>query len=493
MSTEQAVRPPAVAGSFYPAEPAALRTLVDDQLAAADERAAARGPAWPEAVTTGDHLGAVIVPHAGLVYSGPVAAAAYALLRRQPRQPRTVVLIGPAHRERVRSMAVSGADRFRTPLGDVPAARALREMVAGDPDVAVDDGPHRHEHALEVQLPFLQRVLRDSSWQALALVVGGASPEATARVLRAVWDPPDTLVVVSTDLSHYLPRPEAVRRDRATLAAAVALESDDLTGADACGVRPLRATLELCRQRVLQPVLLEQATSADTGGPPDRVVGYASLAVTTAPPTPAPFDAAAAAAVLDAVAARLHRRLGVPYEHRHDTTAHPRLAQPAATFVTLRHADGSLAGCVGTIPPPDDAVGDTERRRRRGRRADPSPASLIDNALHNAEAAAFSDPRLPALTAGDLRGLRISVSVVGSLQPLRPVRSPEELAEQLVPPLDGVWLSSGRARGTFLPAVWDQFDRPITFCRALWDKAGLASTPDGFVDAWRYRTTSVEP
>jgi len=257
------VRAPGVAGAFYPADPRTLSAAVDALLANADP---------------GDALApkAIVAPHAGYVYSGPVAASAYAYVAARRELVTRVVLLGPAHRVALDGIAVPSVDAMRTPLGDVPIDRELRAAIAALPGVYVDDTPHRGEHSLEVHLPFLQRVL--SSWTVLPLVVGHARDDDVATVLNTVWGGDETLVVVSTDLSHYEPHESATRHDRATADAILAGRADAIRPSDACGVHPVRGLLAAAASHGLRPQLLDLRTSAETAGSPDRVVGYGAFA-----------------------------------------------------------------------------------------------------------------------------------------------------------------------------------------------------------------------
>ena len=256
------IRPAAVAGLFYPAHPAALTALVDRLVAAAS-------PAGPPPR-------ALIVPHAGYDYSGPVAGAAYARIAARRGGVARVVVMGPAHRVSLRGAAVSGADAFATPLGPVALDDDLRRraLAAG---VAVHDAAHADEHAIEVQLPFVQRVL--GAVRVLPLVVGDSTTAEVAAVLDALWDAPETLVVVSSDLSHYLDHTTATTRDRRTAAAIVACMPERVSDDDACGAGPIRGLISLARRRGLEVRLLDLRTSADTAGDPDRVVGYGAFTV----------------------------------------------------------------------------------------------------------------------------------------------------------------------------------------------------------------------
>ena len=264
------VRPAAVSGRFYPADPAELARSVDVMLAGAGARTATGAGAEPPK--------AIVAPHAGYVYSGPVAATAYAQLATARDLVTRVVLLGPAHRTPVACAAVPSVDAFHTPLGPVQIDAGAREVVAAMPGVVVDDEPHASEHSLEVHLPFLQRTL--SSFRILPIAVGRADPDVVANVLEALWGGPETLVVVSTDLSHYEQHDAAARHDRETARAILTGTVDTLDGYDACGVSSLRGLVAVAGRRRLRPRLLDLRTSGDTAGRRDSVVGYGAFAFT---------------------------------------------------------------------------------------------------------------------------------------------------------------------------------------------------------------------
>jgi AmmeMemoRadiSam system protein B len=257
-------REPAVAGAFYPSDPQELRAAVERLL----DRAAVR---------TGPPPRALVVPHAGYLYSGPVAASAYARLRPHAARYRRVVLLGPAHRWPLRGLALPDADAFETPLGPVPIDRAALARL-DNPAVAVSAEAHRFEHSLEVQLPFLQVVL--ARFALLPLLVGSDAGAAAAAVLDGFLDAPDTLVVVSSDLSHYLAFDEARRRDAASCRAIEALDATALGPDDACGAAPLRGLLLAAARHGLAAETLDLRNSGDTSGDRYRVVGYGAWSFT---------------------------------------------------------------------------------------------------------------------------------------------------------------------------------------------------------------------
>ncbi len=257
-----AIRSPAVAGSFYPADPGTLRSLVERLLAEAPPPAAPRAPK------------ALIVPHAGYVYSGPVAASAFRQLEGATAAIRRIVLLGPSHRVPLRGLGLPAADFFETPLGRVAVDETLASEVAALPHVAETAAAHAWEHSLEVELPFLQVLLGE--FTLLPLVVGDASPEEVAAALERAWGGEETRVVISSDLSHYLPYEAASRVDRETARAIL-----DLAGPipydHACGAEPINGLLVVARRRRMRPTLLDLRNSGDTAGDRASVVGYAAF------------------------------------------------------------------------------------------------------------------------------------------------------------------------------------------------------------------------
>jgi AmmeMemoRadiSam system protein B len=259
------VRPPAVAGSFYPARAAQLQQAVEALLARA------RSAAWPDA----SQPKALIVPHAGYVYSGPTAAQAYQLLAPHRATITRVVLLGPVHHVPVRGLALPTAQAFATPLGEVPIDAAAVRSLADLPQVVYGDAAHAQEHALEVQLPFLQTAL--DHFTLLPLAVGAASPEQVAQVLDRIWGGAETLLVISSDLSHGLPYQQAQVQDQATVETMLH-PSVFLNHQQACGATPVNGLLLAASAHGLQAHLLELCNSGDTAGDRSQVVGYAALA-----------------------------------------------------------------------------------------------------------------------------------------------------------------------------------------------------------------------
>ena len=261
-----AVRPAAVAGMLYPADRAALLSQVNSCLRCPDQRKPSVQPKL------------LIVPHAGYVYSGPIAGRAYARLAGCATQIRRVVLLGPAHRGGVRGLAVPTVDAFDTPLGRVPIDGAARDALAGLDQVVRDDRAHALEHSLEVQLPFLQAMLGDT-FKLLPLAVGEVDAAKVAQVLERLWGGDETLIVVSTDLSHHLPYAGACSTDRMTASRMLDLATD-FDPFEACGAHALNGVMIAARHHGMCAELIDLRNSGDTAGKRHRVVGYAALALT---------------------------------------------------------------------------------------------------------------------------------------------------------------------------------------------------------------------
>ncbi|MFQ5515461.1 MAG: AmmeMemoRadiSam system protein B [Myxococcota bacterium] len=258
------LRRPAVAGSFYPANPKELASTVDFLLEAARAEAAGLSPK------------ALIAPHAGYVYSGPVAASAYAELWKARHGIERVVLLGPSHRVPLEGLAASQAEAFLTPLGPVPLDPEARQIALALPQVQPLEVAHEREHSLEVHLPFLQRMLE--RFRVIPLVVGVADPEVVCEVLEALWGDRETRIVVSSDLSHYLDYETARGWDQETSRAIERLDPAGIHPAGACGCYPVRGLLLAAQHHGLRARTLDLRSSGDTAGPRSEVVGYGAYA-----------------------------------------------------------------------------------------------------------------------------------------------------------------------------------------------------------------------
>lgn len=477
------VRPPAVAGSFYPGQVQALQEQVRAFLQAAQASsnaalAAAKtgsDPNWPKAL---------IVPHAGYIYSGATAAQAFALLAAGRGQIRRVVLLGPVHRVAVRGLALPGVDAFGTPLGLVPVDQESAQALMRLPQVLTSPAAHAREHSLEVQLPLLQSVL--GTFSLVPLAVGDASAEEVAQVLELLWGGPETVIVISSDLSHYLPYEAACEADRQTVLAILSSRAD-LNHRQACGATPVNGMTLAAKRHGFKPRLLAQCNSGDTAGDRQRVVGYASLAYEPAKTglsvaqaiqgASAKGGSAGSDAVLPGQADTAHHlgisvdqalpadagRLLLPIGRCALGRALGRAPQPAApedapwlhvsgaSFVTLT-LHGRLRGCVGSLV---------------------AHRTLLEDVKANAVAAALRDPRFQPLDQAEFEVVGMEVSVLSVPQAM-PVLDEADALAKLRPGIDGVIFMLGSKRSTFLPQVWAQLPTPVDFLAQLKRKAGLA-------------------
>jgi AmmeMemoRadiSam system protein B/AmmeMemoRadiSam system protein A len=425
----QTVRSPAVAGMFYPAEPSKLAAEVDQMLAEA-------------AGTHHDAIApkALIAPHAGYVYSGLVAASAYSRLARARKLIRRVILLGPVHRVPVRGLALPGVSAFATPLGSIDLDQEAIAAVRSLPFVVESPAAHELEHSLEVHLPFLQRLLDD--FKLVPLAVGDATREQVAQVLDLLWGGDETLIVVSSDLSHYLPYDAAREIDHETARMILDLRSD-IDHRHACGGTPVNGLMLAAHRRRMKVQLVDLRNSGDTAGGRDRVVGYGSFVLSPADR----FNGNAGSTLIELAKASIGAHFG---EQVAVADQAPWLRQQAATFVTLTRRD-QLRGCIGSL----------EARR-----------PLAEDVRENAQAAAFRDPRFKPLTAEEWVDTYVEVSLLSAMQPIS-VTSEAELFRVLRPGVDGLVLEYGHHRSTFLPQVWEQIPDPAQFLVSLRRKAGL--------------------
>ena len=396
----------------------------------------------------------IVAPHAGYIYSGSVAAQVYARLNNRHSDISRVLLLGPSHRVGFEGIATSSAHFYSTPLGQVALDRAGIEVAESLEAVSCLDEAHLQEHSLEVHLPFLQRCL--SQFTLIPLVVGQADPGQVAAVIDKLWGGPETLIVVSSDLSHYLPYDQARSKDADTVAL-IEQRKPVLTGDQACGCKPLNGLLQLLRTRDLAISTIQTKNSGDTAGPPERVVGYGCWVVeegkhvADSSTQPEPLPLARRQQLLHiARSVILHGFQGGGDFNIQLNQLHPALREERGSFVTLKMND-RLRGCIGTLV---------------------AAKPLVLDVAHNAGAAAFKDHRFKPLTLPEYPMLDIHISVLSPALPLA-VDSREDLISKLRPGVDGLILEDGQHRSTYLPSVWQQMPEPETFVSELRAKAGL--------------------
>jgi AmmeMemoRadiSam system protein B/AmmeMemoRadiSam system protein A len=416
---------------------------------------------------------ALIVPHAGYIYSGAIAATAYATLNQIASHVRRVVLLGPTHRVAVRGLALPDADAFATPLGIVQVDLAAAHAIAHLQQVTISAQSHAQEHSLEVQLPFLQTVLPD--FKLLPLAVGMTSAEEVAEVLEILWGGDETLIVISSDLSHFLPYSTAQQVDNETVQSILKLHQP-IAHDRACGGTPISGLIVAARQHHLTPHLLDLRNSGDTAGSHDKVVGYTAIAFTQDKNNTVKADDEHGPILLKLARSAITEKFGSPEKDmpKQNILQADWLQQPGATFVTLT-LHGQLRGCIGSL----------EAHRLLG-----------EDVRNNAVAAAFHDPRFAPLIAEEFIEVVVEVSLLTPAQPMH-FRDELDALTQLRPNVDGVVFEYDGYRSTFLPQVWDQLPQPRQFMAHLKRKAGL---PDDFwaegvklsrytVEKWSEKTT----
>jgi AmmeMemoRadiSam system protein B/AmmeMemoRadiSam system protein A len=432
---------------FYPGNPVELRHMLSEMLDSVDDT---------EPVPK-----AIIAPHAGYIYSGTVAATAYARLKPAHDKIKRVILMGPTHRVAVRGLATVSVDGFDTPLGSIPLDRPAIEKALELPQVGLSDVAHAQEHSLEVHLPFLQTCLDD--FKLVPFAVGEATAQEVAEVLELLWGGPETLIVISSDLSHFLDYDSATSKDHKTSKAIEELRYEDLAYDDACGRNPVKGLLFLARKHHYSVQNIDLRNSGDTAGPRDSVVGYGSYVLSETHDKPVKEDEPIAGtrytpdegqALIGIAKSAIEHALKTgkaPTLNLNDFDPH--LRENRASFVTLNR-NGQLRGCIGSLQ---------------------AYQPLVNDVAHNAVAAAFKDPRFPPLSEQEKDDLDIHVSILSLPEPVS-FTSEEDLIRQIRPGIDGLILEDRGHRGTFLPSVWDSLPEADQFWRELKRKAGLPYT-----------------
>ncbi len=459
------VREASAAGIFYPAESGMLRRQIDDLLAKAVKTERMPG------------LHAIVCPHAGYVYSGVVAAASY--LQCEGRGYSTVIILAPSHTAYLQTASVTDADVFRTPLGDAVVSKRARLLARLPPfeleprcDVRrppwwedvhraafapSDDRADTWEHADEVQVPFIQRVMPGA--EIIPVIMGDVDPVAAAKALAQVIDD-KTLIVVSTDLSHYRSYADARRLDHSCVEAICRLDPSGIAPDSACGRIPVLTLIELAKQRGWHAQLLDYRNSGDTAGGKGRVVGYAAIAFGEGSGERAGVARHSAQERRELLAIA-RRALGEAASTGKSIEVDPATIPPAlrekkGCFVTLTEG-GRLRGCIGHII---------------------AQEPLYQAVADNARSAAIRDPRFGAVTASEVKDIEIEVSVLTTPVALE-FSGPDELLAKLNAGRDGVVLQIGRRTATYLPQVWEQLRDKVAFLNSLAEKAGCGA------DEWR--------
>jgi MEMO1 family protein len=456
-------RLPAVAGLFYPADSRDLARQLDVLLDKAPAHYVPR-------------LKALVCPHAGYEYSGATAAVAYKTLMGRPIE--TVVILAPSHYALFDGASIPDAGSYRTPLGSVPISEKARSLMlvppfVSEPKCAVDrpswwrqasrpapdpgaDTPETWEHSAEVQVPFLQRVLKE--FKVLPVVLGRADPQKIAAALSQQIDE-QTIIVASSDLSHYHPYAAARTLDSRCVKAICDVDIEQMKDQEACGKTPILSLLHLAKLKGWKAQLLDYRNSGDVSATKDRVVGYAGIAFYA--PEQEQYGASERKQLLELARKAVLSAAGDGIMPGFTNTL-PLFSEKRACFVTLTKA-GSLRGCIGSLLP---------------------QSPLYQAVIDNARGAALRDPRFPPVQRTEVDQIRIEISVLTEPKPLS-FASTEELLGKLQQYEDGVLLQIGPRMATFLPQVWAQIPEKVQFLEHLAQKAGCAP------DAWRGKDVSV--
>jgi AmmeMemoRadiSam system protein B/AmmeMemoRadiSam system protein A len=464
------IRTAHVAGSFYPDDPEILTQTIKKHLHDADEtRTKSANTPAPKAL---------IAPHAGYVYSGLTAAHAYTHLLPLRHKIKRVVILGPCHRVPVGGLALSGADYFETPLGRIAIDQELTQRISKMPQVFTFAETHLEEHSLEVHLPFLQTVLSD--FTILPIVVGQASVREVADVLDLVWGGDETLIIISTDLSHYLDYKSCQGLDEKTSTAIEEMNINAIGNSQACGRVPLKGLLDLAMARGMDIQRLDVRNSGDTAGPKDRVVGYGSWMLSGGVPLSA-HDIFArqtrglierhGKTLLQIAAASIKRGVKQRENITLDLESFPQnLKKDGACFVTIETKDGHLRGCIGSLAPHQPLVSDISQ---------------------NAFKAAFNDPRFKPVSLNELRDLSLHISILSPAFAMK-FKDEADLLNQLRKGKDGLIIQDQGKRALFLPSVWEKISDKRQFLAHLKLKAGLAQNHwSSSFNAWRFITEGI--
>ncbi|MGB5156852.1 AmmeMemoRadiSam system protein B [Desulfobacterium sp. N47] len=447
------MREPSYAGSFYPSAKYELEKTINDLTYQAKKTAFT--------VPSGKTLKALILPHAGYIYSG--LTASHASLVFSENQFSKVIIMGPDHRVGFNNCVLSDADAYETPLGyvrihkDAAKLRSEKELFRSLPVSDIN------EHSIEVVLPFLQTYLKN--FEIIPVVIGSADYHAIAEAIDPLLDN-KTLLVASSDLSHYLKYRQAVEKDNETINMIVNLENNKLSKLDnsACGKIPILAIMDLAGKYGWKPVLVHYSNSGETAGERSRVVGYAVIAFYGEPimeneSISNGLNKKQGQTLIKLARKTIADKLGIKNNPENDLTAISKdknFKRLSGTFVTLK-IHGQLRGCIGNL---DNTETITEGIRR------------------NAINAAFNDYRFSPLTAKEFENVEIEISILSEPKPLK-YKDSDDLVKKLRPNVDGVIIRKGFASATFLPQVWEQLSRPEDFLSHLCIKAGLSS------DTWK--------
>jgi len=463
-------RNPAVAGIFYSEDKTRLDSEVEHYLS-------------KNGTLTEYQPRILIVPHAGYIYSAPTAAQAYSRLQKYAGKIKNVILLGPSHFVGFRGAALSAADYFTTPLGAVPVNKEMVSVLAACPEFEINEAAHKKEHSLEVQLPFLQKVLE--KFKIIPVVYGEVKPQTLAAALEPLLAKPDTLLVVSADLSHYNDYETAKELDGKT-AKLVAGRQAEIEDHMSCGAAGINTALVLAKNMSLRPEMLDLSNSGDTAGGKDSVVGYGawSFVRQEAEKNEAAltgleqevnslrmFAETYGQDLLQIVSRTLSEVVSgkkhySPSRKDYDEV----LFDKGASFVTLKK-NNELRGCIGTVIP---------------------HTAIAHDIADNAYRAAVEDNRFQPLTESELPEISFSVSLLSGLERVH-YQNEADLLRQIQPGVDGIIIRDGDRQGLFLPSVWEELPEKSEFMKNLKIKAGMnPSFWSNNIKVYRFRTVEIK-
>ena len=429
------VKPAAVAGQFYPADPAVLQNTVNELLEKAKS-----DPIIPKAL---------IVPHAGFQYSGQIAANAYAGLESIADQVKRVVMLGPTHKVAVPGFAIPSQEFFATPLGNVELDQELLNSMRQFKKVWLADKSFEKEHCLEVQLPFLQTLFKD--FKLVPILVGQATPEEVGSLIAYLWGGPETLIVISSDLSHYMPYEKAYQIDLATHEAIVGLHEERIGNQQACGRLAMRGLIYAAKKFGLCVRGLDLRNSGDTATNKDRVVGYGAYHFYEPAEQELLYSMQQKQWLLQLAreSIQFYFKNGKPGQVSGDDLPIG-AKQNLSTFVKVS-VDGKMRGCKGSLQ---------------------ATMPLYNDVARNACMAAFKDPRFKPITEEEFKRLHIDIYILSPFEEIQ-FTDQADLLAKLRPGIDGVVLVEGKHSGTYLPSVWQQIPNSKKFLESLLVKMGL--------------------
>lgn len=437
--------PPQMAGRFYPTSAAELAASVEGYLSKPIEGFAPK---------------LIVSPHAGLPFCGDLIGKAFSAVKHGTSLPTSVVLLGPSHHHAIKGCIIPAVDTMTSVLGQSPVVTSKRQTLSRIKGVYIDNAPFVGEHSVDVLLPWVHHTF--GNLPVLPVLVGHMSADQIRSIMQVLWGDPDCLIIVSSDLSHFLQLQTAQSLDDETLSALERMQHQTLVSKNACGYAALRTAWEFAAPFSMRVTRLGQNTSAKVTNDPNRVVGYGAMVME--------YDHSARLTssmrhyLLETARAHIHAAVtGTPPRHIPDQNVFG-LRSHRATFVTI-NKKGRLRGCIGSLAP---------------------QRALLEDVIHNARAAATHDPRFKPVTPDELPDLTIDLSILGIPAPMS-FANESDLLRQLNPDQDGLIFSSNGKRATYLPHVWSQIPSAAAFLQSLKQKAGLK--PDHWsedVRVWRY-------